>query len=139
MSVCMFYCDKAANHHVYKLLHSARLVHIVPWGDNQCCYQYYVDPGLEVEEDERSFEQNEALGLNDMNTEKYHSGTRTCHESDKPEELSDRLNRLDTRGVDHPHEVAKGTSDFDDTIMGQGSAKYATPELIQRGQTSTKI
>jgi zinc finger protein len=108
-------------------------------GDNQCRYQNYVDPGLEVEEYERSFEQNEALGLNDMNTEQYHSGTRTCHESDKPEELSDRLNRLDTRGVDHPHEVAKGTSDFDDTIMGQGSAKYATPELIQRGQTSTKM
>jgi hypothetical protein len=118
----MFYCDKAANHHVYKLLHSARLVHIVPWGDNKCCYQYYVDPGLEVEEDERSFEQNEALGLNDMNTEKYHSGTRTCHESDKPEELSDRLNRLDTRGGGGVY----AKKNLKRKKMGEGSAKNAT-------------
>jgi len=126
--------------------------------DSNECYKHYVDKGMEVIEYERTHEQNEILGLNDMKTENYQivdpddnnddaqhpSITNNGealemkdHGTDQPLQLPDRLQRLDIRGPDHPHAVGKGTADGDNTVMGPGSANFATPALAQRGGTTS--
>lgn len=40
---------------------------------NKDCYDSYIDPGIKIEEVERSDEQNETLGLNDIKTEGYNN------------------------------------------------------------------
>jgi len=118
--------------------------------DSAECYKHYVDKGMEIVEYERTHDQNEILGLNDMVTENYQvdddraddDGTGEVREkkdygTDQPQALPDRLNRLDIRGPDHPHNVAKGPTDGDVTVMGQGSANFATPGLAQRGTTTS--
>mmetsp|Transcript_12023 Transcript_12023/g.17620 ORF Transcript_12023/g.17620 Transcript_12023/m.17620 type:complete len:297 (-) Transcript_12023:2076-2966(-) len=39
--------------------------------DNRSCYNNFVDKGIELEEFKRSYDQNEILGINDINTENY--------------------------------------------------------------------
>ncbi len=82
-------------------------------GDSQC-YNNYIDPGVEVEVYKRTYIQDEHLGLNDMKTDQNVADD----DIDEQEETSHRLNRLCTKGPDHPHAAAKGTSNFDDTSMG---------------------
>jgi len=123
--------------------------------DSNECYKHYVDKGMEVIEYERTHDQNEILGLNDMKTENYQTidpenkndkqssnadvemPETKDYGTDQPQQLPDRLQRLDIRGPDHPHAVAKGTADGDITVMGPGSANFATPALAQRGNTTS--
>ena len=101
---------------------------------NNSCYSNYIDRGMCIEEYERSFEENEVLGLNDMKTENYTDDeVLKYHATDQPEDLPDRLRRLDHRGPDHPYAVAKAPVEGDTVIMGSGSNNFATPALGQRG------
>jgi zinc finger protein len=104
-------------------------------GSNRC-YELYVDAGMALEEYERSHEQNEILGLNDMRTENYQGPgeEREYHGTDAPQELPDRLQRLDVRGPDHPHEVGKAPVESDNTVMGPKSLNFAVPSMAQRGK-----
>lgn len=103
------------------------------------CLKSYVDPGLVIEEYERTEEQNEELGLLDMKTENYQEqeegGTVVeYYGTDQPEELPDRLRKPEIRGVDHPHAVAKAPVEGDDILMGPNvSRQYAVPSMLQRG------
>jgi hypothetical protein len=102
---------------------------------------------MEIEEYERTFEQNEALGLNDIKTENYlqpepqsHTQTSTqyYYGTDTMEDIPDRIRRLDVRGPDHPHAVGKApVGDTDTTVMGPGSANFAVPAMGQRGKWTT--
>ena len=108
-------------------------------GDNSC-YATYVDHGMVIEEYERTFEENEVLGLNDMKTENYTDDSEMkYHATDIAEELPDRLRRLDHRGPDHPYAVAKAPVEGDTVIMGSGSNNFATPALGQRGKFMLKL
>lgn len=105
------------------------------------CYEDYEDPGMDVEEYERSHLQNEELGLNDMKTENYHDegeGERENYGTDAMEELPDRLRRLDVRGPDHPHQVGKAPVEGDNTVMGLGSSNFAVPGMAKRGRVGAK-
>jgi hypothetical protein len=76
---------------------SARLGSFVP---PEC------DPCLHTEDYERSFDDNEEFGLNDMNTRDFETGV------DYDEViLADRLTHVSVKGPDHPHEFAKGAPD----------------------------
>lgn len=103
-------------------------------GHNQC-YESYVDAGMTLEEYQRSHEQNEILGLNDMRTENYQDegSTTEYYGTDVARELPDRLERLDVRGPDHPHEVGKAPVGGDTTVMGPRSLNFAVPSMAQRG------
>jgi zinc finger protein len=117
---------------------------------NNDCYHQYVDKYMEIEEYERTFDQNEILGLNDIKTENYQIDDqddgkanndgefkeKKYYGTDQPEELPDRLRRPDIRGPDHPHAVAKADVEGDNTVMGPGSANFATPGLMQRGKVA---
>jgi len=111
------------------------------------CYDTYVDLGMEIKEYERTYDQNEILGLNDMKTENYQEDCdkvigeimesdkkRNYYGTDKPEKLPDRLQNLVVRGPDHPHLVAKAPVDGDFTVMGPGSDTFAQPALSKRGE-----
>lgn len=108
-------------------------------GGSTECLKSYVDPGLVIEEYERTEEQNEELGLSDMKTENYQEqeegGTVIeYYGTDQPEELPDRLRKPEIRGVDHPHAVAKAPVEGDDILMGPNvSRQYAVPSMFQRG------
>ena len=99
------------------------------------CYDAYIDLGMLVEEYERTHDDNEILGLNDINTENYQQDKLDCHNygTDKMEELPDRIRRLDVRGPDHPHEVGKAPVAGDTTVMGAKSANFAVPSMSKRG------
>jgi C4-type Zn-finger protein len=99
---------------------------------NSRCYEEYVDTGMTVEEYERTQEQNEILGLNDMKTEKY--GAEVDYGTDQLEEDPDRIRRLDVRGPDHPHEVGMAPVEGDTTVMGAKSKNFAVPSMGQRGK-----
>jgi ZPR1 zinc finger protein len=111
---------------------------------NNSCYTHYVDHGMEIEEYERSYEENDILGLNDMKTENYQTDldankdkAESCldyYATDVPEDLPDRLRRQDHRGPDHPYAVAKAPVEGDTIVMGAGSNNFATPALGQRGK-----
>eukprot|EP00559_Dactyliosolen_fragilissimus_P009489 CAMPEP_0184862476 /NCGR_PEP_ID=MMETSP0580-20130426/6923_1 /TAXON_ID=1118495 /ORGANISM="Dactyliosolen fragilissimus" /LENGTH=729 /DNA_ID=CAMNT_0027360357 /DNA_START=24 /DNA_END=2213 /DNA_ORIENTATION=- len=107
--------------------------------DSHQCYETYMDPGMIIEEFERTHDQNEILGLNDIKTENYAynpegSGLSTNYGTDQMVDVPDRLKRMDIRGPDHPHAAGKAPVEGDSTIMGPGSANYATPGLTQRGK-----
>ena len=99
------------------------------------CYDAYIDPGMLVEEYERTHDDNEILGLNDINTENYQQDIldRQNYGTDEMEELPDRIRRVDVRGPDHPHEVGKAPVSGDTTVMGAKSANFAVPAMSQRG------
>jgi hypothetical protein len=100
---------------------------------------------MEIEEYERTFEQNETLGLNDIKTENYlppsdpHAPQPSnYYGTDTMEDIPDRIRRLDVRGPDHPHAVGKApVGDTDTTVMGPGSANFAVPAMAQRGKLTT--
>lgn len=100
------------------------------------CYRDFNDLGMEVEEYERSHDQNEILGLNDMKTENYQAKheDRQNYGTQEPEELPDRIRRLYMRGPDHPHAVGKAPVEGDNTIMGESSTHFAVPGMGQRGK-----
>jgi zinc finger protein len=102
---------------------------------NNDCYNDYFDPGMQLEEYERTHDDNEILGLNDINTENYQHeiGDRQNYGTDMMEDLPDRIRRLDVRGPDHPHEVGKAPVEGDDTVMGSKSNNFAVPGMAQRG------
>jgi zinc finger protein len=120
-------------------------------GNNEC-YNNYTDPNLEVHPYERSFEQNERLGLNDINTEHYQKSMVNDNDDDKgsdkiavlleeKEEIvaqhgnnngaqESKLNiQMEAREIDHPHPCAKGTTKCDNTHMGEGVVTYSTSPL----------
>ena len=103
---------------------------------NNSCYDEYVDPGMVVEEYERTHDQNETLGLNDIRTENYQVEfeQRGYYGTDTMEELPDRIRHQDIRGPDHPHEVAKAPVEVDTTVMGPKSTKFEIPSMGQRGK-----
>ena len=84
---------------------------------NSECYNNHDDNGLVVEVFERTFEQNEALGLNYLKTENYAPDINTDYGTDRMEGTT--AGRSYTPGgPDHPHPVAKAPVDKDTTIMG---------------------
>ena len=103
-------------------------------GKNKC-YDDYVDSRMMIEEFERTFEQNEVLGLNDMKTENYQQESPTSHHiiyygTDQMQELlPDHMQRLNVRGPDHPHAVGKAPVKGDTTVMGVGSSTYAVSSI----------
>ncbi len=89
------------------------------------CYEEYVDGNMVVEEYIRTYEQDEALGLNDICTENYRTGDDGCNAdndngTDQMEEQRDRSTSAFKRGPDHPSEV--------------NSAVFAIPAIFQRGE-----
>jgi zinc finger protein len=103
------------------------------------CYDDYEDPGMDLEEYERTHLQNEELGLNDIKTENYQTdGEGENYGTDALEELPDRLRRLDVRGPDHPHQVGKAPVEGDNTVMGIGSSNFAVPGMAKRGRVGAK-
>jgi zinc finger protein len=105
-------------------------------GSNKC-YEEYVDRGMQVDEYERSHDQNEYLGLNDIKTEGYSEGVAN-YGTDKMEEVPDRIRRVDVRGPDHPHQVGKAPVENDTTVMGPGSLNFAVPSVGLRGRTAAR-
>ena len=109
---------------------------------NNSCYETYVDKGMDIEEYERSHDQNEILGLNDMKTENYQLGVdgsvKSYYGTDSLQELPDRLRRLDVRGPDHPHMVGKAPVEGDVTVMGPESTNFAVPGMAQRGKMAAQ-
>eukprot|EP00549_Striatella_unipunctata_P025628 CAMPEP_0118700066 /NCGR_PEP_ID=MMETSP0800-20121206/16325_1 /TAXON_ID=210618 ORGANISM="Striatella unipunctata, Strain CCMP2910" /NCGR_SAMPLE_ID=MMETSP0800 /ASSEMBLY_ACC=CAM_ASM_000638 /LENGTH=531 /DNA_ID=CAMNT_0006600507 /DNA_START=304 /DNA_END=1899 /DNA_ORIENTATION=- len=106
---------------------------------NNSCYDSYVDSAMVVEEYQRTFDQNEILGLNDIKTENYHEGGQ-YYGTDQAQELPDRIRWLDVRGPDHPHAVGKAPTENDNTVMGAGSVNFAVPAMAQRGRKAeTKL
>jgi zinc finger protein len=101
---------------------------------SNACYENYVDLGMELEEYERTHDQNEILGLNDIKTEGYTEDTAN-YGTDQMAELPDRISRLDVRGPDHPHEVGKAPIEGDTTVMGAKSANFSVPSMGQRGKS----
>lgn len=102
------------------------------------CYEAYVDTCMEIDEYERTHDQNEILGLNDMKVENYQKDLvdRIEYGTEAQEDLPDRIRRLDIRGPDHPHAVGKAPVEGDNTVMGAGSDNFAVPSMGQRGKTS---
>jgi zinc finger protein len=107
---------------------------------NNRCYEAYVDKGMDIEEYERTHDQNEVLGLNDMKTENYQvdadDNAKTYYGTDNLQELPDRLRRLDVRGPDHPHAVGMAPVEGDITVMGAASMNFAVPGMAQRGKVA---
>lgn len=102
---------------------------------NNDCYEAYVDKGMSIEEYERTYEQNETLGLNDIKTEHHQDGNGgTSFGTDSLQELPDRLCRLEVRGPDYPHIVGKAPVKGDGTNMGGESVVFAVPGMVQRGR-----
>lgn len=102
---------------------------------NNDCFGTYIDKGMQLEEYKRTHDDDEILGLNDINTENYQHDLidRQNYGTDKMEDLPDRIRRLDVRGPDHPHEVGKAPVEGDYTIMGAKSANFAVPAMAKRG------
>lgn len=109
---------------------------------NNSCYEAYVDKGMDIEEYERSHDQNEILGLNDMRTENYQAdadrNAKAYYGTDNLQELPDRLRRLDVRGPDHPHAVGMAPVEGDVTVMGSNSMNFAVPGMAQRGKVAAR-
>ncbi|CAB9499455.1 finger protein ZPR1 [Seminavis robusta] len=77
------------------------------------------DENLKIETYPRSWEQNEALGLNDMATENYSLSSKTNYGSDQPidKDVGQSFS-LVPRGPDHPHRTGKPHVDNDNTTFG---------------------
>uniref|UniRef100_A0A7S4QUC3 Zinc finger ZPR1-type domain-containing protein n=1 Tax=Ditylum brightwellii TaxID=49249 RepID=A0A7S4QUC3_9STRA len=93
-------------------------------GGSLDCYDAYVDAGITIEEFERTNDQNEILGLNDIKTEHYQSDSQKDERHDgvshviekegttkerkyfgtdqMEDRISDQLRQMGCRGPDHP-------------------------------------
>jgi len=74
------------------------------------------DPQIQCEEYERSFDENEHLGLNDINVDNYSEEIPTQNEINQPSGvnvpiLPDRLTCPHTKGPDHPFQFTRGCED----------------------------
>jgi len=72
------------------------------------------DPQIESADYERSFEENETLGLNDINVDNYTLAADTSVGQDETRQepiLPDRITHAHIRGPDHPHQFTKGCED----------------------------
>jgi len=70
-----------------------------------------MDKKLKMEDFERSFEENDDFGLNDMNTKDFETGYERDDAEDTTLVLPDRLTHLMPKSVDHPTMFATGTAD----------------------------
>jgi zinc finger protein len=66
------------------------------------------DEYLYLKDYDRSWDENEEFGLNDINTRDFESGVEY---DDEQVVLADRLTHVVPKGADHPHEFAKGMDD----------------------------
>jgi zinc finger protein len=105
------------------------------------CFDDYLDSAMDVEEYERTEEQKEMLGLNDMKTENYRAATerQPYHGTDQTEALPDRLRHLKGRGPDHPFSVGRAPVDIDTTIIDADSSCLAVPGRTQRGKSNNTL
>jgi zinc finger protein len=67
------------------------------------------DANLHIVDFERSFEENDDFGLNDINTRDFETGYENQDESASV--LPDRLTHISVKGADHPTPFATGTVD----------------------------
>lgn len=81
------------------------------------CNEKQADDGLVVSLYERTRDQNEALGLNNMKTENYSPSLKTNYGTDRMEPTVD-AQPFARVGPDHPHQTAKAPVSSDTTIMG---------------------
>lgn len=72
-----------------------------------------LDQNLRMVDFERSFEENDEFGLNDINTRDFETGVNNDEYYNNI--LADRLTHVVPVGPDHPTLYAKGTYDHDDT------------------------
>eukprot|EP00428_Durinskia_dybowskii_P072136 CAMPEP_0170395322 /NCGR_PEP_ID=MMETSP0117_2-20130122/21716_1 /TAXON_ID=400756 /ORGANISM="Durinskia baltica, Strain CSIRO CS-38" /LENGTH=708 /DNA_ID=CAMNT_0010651623 /DNA_START=53 /DNA_END=2179 /DNA_ORIENTATION=+ len=79
-----------------------------------------MDHNLKMTDFERTFDENEELGLNDINTDHYGAdGESIAHEEVAAGPiLPDRLQKPHVKGPDHPTPFAKGTHEYDNTAGG---------------------
>ena len=74
-----------------------------------------MDTNLTMMDFERSWDENEEFGLNDINTKDYETGVDNSGEDVI---LADRITHVVTKGVDHPSFFAKGTmTRYDKTTL----------------------
>lgn len=78
-----------------------------------------VDPNLKLEDFQRTWEENEELGLNDMNTRDFEVTDQDPNEVILP----DRITHPTPKRIDHPHVFAKAV---DDSVPG-GKVYSAVP------------
>jgi len=112
-----------------------------------------MDKNLKMTDFERTFDENEELGLNDINTDHYGA---TYEEGEGPNEvipagpaympgaaapvvLADRLTNVHKKGPDHPTPFAMGTSDHDNTAGGMylSPTAAATAAGISASETAS--
>lgn len=104
----------------------------------------HIDRGLVISEYERTDEQNEKLGLNDINTEKYRTYPHPMFQkglnnnTDHPLELLERMYTVELRIPDHPHDVAKAPVE-DNTIMGSASISFPIPTISKANTLDVEI
>ena len=82
------------------------------------------DFNIKMEDFERSFEENEDFGLNDINTKDFETG----FEGERAAILSDRLTHVVTAGPDHPSFFAKG---MDDATPGGAFVTPTVPTSLE--------
>jgi zinc finger protein len=87
------------------------------------------DHNITMVDFERSYEENEDFGLNDINTKDFETG----FEGEKLAILSDRLTHVVTAGPDHPSFFAKGMDDA--TPGGAYVAGSAPPPAVEYIET----
>ena len=83
------------------------------------------DFNITMEDFERSYEENEDFGLNDINTKDFETGTEDVSSAVI---LSDRLTHVVTAGPDHPSFFAKG---MDDATPGGAFVVTSASHLAQ--------
>jgi len=97
------------------------------------------DSGLSIEDFQRTWEENEEFGLNDMNTKDFETGVSY----DDGPILSDRLTHVLPKGADHPTPFAQGVKDstpsgvyFDTPVAGPAPEPYIDDTGKKVGWTS---
>lgn len=70
---------------------------------NTSCYDKYVDRGVDIEEYERTHDQNEVLGLNDMKTENYQSSEKGSRLD--PTTLANSIDMVASRQIFAPQDL----------------------------------
>ena len=86
-----------------------------------------LDKNLTLTDFERSWEENEEFGLNDLNTKDFETGYE--HDDHIGPVLPDRLTNIHPKGSDHPTPFAKGTYEQDNTQGAISADKLHLPEF----------
>lgn len=90
------------------------------------------DEGLTITDFERTYEENDAFGLNDMNTKDFETGVNY---DEKEIHLPDRLTHVSKKQVDHPYPFAQGVADG--TQHGMYFPSTADSEKATRSEESS--